>query len=160
MQYTPRASIADQLKFNKSIKRSITRQDTLKKEDVDILDELQAFTAYLEGSPVEEISEEFHINIDTLEYNIRKIKKHGIAGIIDRRESNGSYQDKKITNEIGQRILELRISNPLLSTRNISEKLREQDNLEISHTLINEYINEIGLNNYRGSPFRETLFPP
>ena len=160
MQYNPRASVADQLKFSKSAKRSNDRQNILKKEDVEILDELQAFIAYVEGSPIEEISQEFNMNVDTFEYNVRKIKKYGIAGVLDRRDSNGSYQEKKITNEIGQRILELTISNPSLSTRNISDKLQEQDNLEISHTLVNEYLNGIGFNNYVGTPFRDALFPP
>jgi len=160
MQYIPKASVADQLNLNKSVKRSIDRQNILKKEDIDALDEIQAFIAYVEGSPVEEISEEFRINKDTFQYNLGKIKKHGVAGILDRRQSNGSYQEKKITKEIGQRILELRIYNPSLSTRDISDKLREQDNLEVSHTLVNEYINEIGLSDYRGTPFRDALFPP
>lgn len=158
--YRPRASVASQLNMQVSKKRSIERQDGIDESSRKTLDEIQAFIAYIEGAPIDDIEENFGIKPATLKYKIKKIKERGIEGLIDGREANGSYQTKKITSEIGQRIQELKIRHPSLSSREIAERLHKQDGLEVSHTIVNEYLSDVNLNDYTGSQFRDSVFPP
>lgn len=160
MSYLPKASIVKQLNIKCDTKRSAERQELLTQEDQKVLHELQAFIAYIEGASLPAISEEFDIKYEILKYKIKKLKSCGIKGLLDQRESNGSYQEKKITPDIGQRILEIKIQKPSLSSREIAEASSKQDKTQVSHVIVNEYINQLGLQDYSGSPFRDSLFPP
>lgn len=158
--FNPKVSIAAQLNIETNEKRSMERQNNLSPEVQNIFNEIQAFTAYIEGATLDDITSKFGIKSSTLKYKMKKLKDHGIEGFLDLRDDNGSNQEKKITQEIGQRIQELKISNPHLGSREISVKLYEQDKLSICHTVINEYLNDVNLNNYIGSKFRDSVFFP
>lgn len=160
MKYIPKASVAEQLNIKTSEKRALDRLEDIGEEEITILNEMQAFIAYLEGGTVEEISKQFGMNMDTFKYKLKKMKAHGIEGLLDLRNTNGSNQEKKITREIGIRIMELKIKNPTLSSMGIATKLYEQDKTEVSHTIVNEYLHDIGLDGYRGSPYRNEVFSP
>jgi transposase len=160
MKYIPKASVAEQLTIKTSKKRAEERLSNVDSNEMKVLDEMQAFVAYLEGGAVEEISEHFKINVDTFKYKIKKLKAHGIKGFMDLRDTNGSYQEKSINREIGQRIIEIKVAEPTLGLMGISKKLFEQDRTQISHTTINEYLHEIGLNDYRPSPYMPKDFSP
>jgi transposase len=158
--FTPKASVAAQLQLKINTRRSNERQDILPEQEQRILDEIQACIAYMEGASLEDITEKFGIKPSTFKYKVQKLKAYGMKGLLDQRDTNGSYQDKKITQEIGQRIQELKINNPALSSRDIAEILYNQDKTKVSHTIVNEYLNEVGLSSYTGSPFRDGLSPP
>jgi hypothetical protein len=152
MNCIPKVSVAEQLNIKTSEKRALDRLKDIGEEGFSILNEMQAFIAYLEGGTVEEISKQFGMNMDTFKYKLKKIKAHG--------NTNGSNQEKKITREIGIRIMELKIKEPTLSSMGIATKLYEQDKTEVSHTIVNEYLHDIGLDGYRGSPYRNEVFSP
>lgn len=160
MKYTPKASVAEQLMIKTSEKRAEERLNNVNSTEMKVLDEMQAFIAYLEGGSVEEISDHFNINVDTFKYKIKKLKVHGIKGFMDLRDTNGSYQEKSINREIGQRIVEIKVAEPALGLMGISKKLFDQDRTQISHTTINEYLHEIGLNDYCPSPYMPKDFSP
>jgi transposase len=160
MKYIPKASVAEQLTIKTSKKRAEERLSNVEPNEMKVLDEMQAFIAYLEGGSVEEISEHFEINVDTFKYKLKKLKACGIKGFMDLRDTNGSYQEKSINKEIGQRIIEIKIAEPTLGLMGISKKLFEQDRTQISHTTINEFLHEIGLNDYCPSPYMPKDFSP
>ena len=159
MKYTAKINILEQFNIRKDEKRASERIDATDDVELKILDEVLAFKAYLEGGYVEDISACFDLNIETLKYKIKKAKALGIKGILDSRETNGGNRCKKITKEMGQRIIELKITEPSLTLLGISKKLYEQDKTELSHTIINDYLHEIGLDGYIGSQFRSGLLP-
>lgn len=158
--FIPNTSIASQLNIKTDEKRSREREDIIPEDEKKVIVEVMAFLAYMEGASMEDIAEEFGIKLSTLKYKIKKLKDYGVKGLLDQRDSNGSYQEKKITQAIGQRIQELKIKDPSMSSRTIAEALNRQDNVEVSHTIVNEFLHEVGLRDYTGSPFREGLFFP
>ena len=158
--FNPKVSIAAQLNIETNEKCSMERQNNLSPEVQNIFNGIQAFTAYIEGATLDDITSKFGIKSSTLKYKMKKLKDHGIEGFLDLRDDNGSNQEKKITQEIGQRIQELKISNPHCGSREISAKLYEQDKLSICHTVINEYLNNVNLTNYIGSKFQDSVFSP
>lgn len=158
--FIPKASIASQLNIKTDEKRSREREDIVPEDEKKTIGEILAFLAYMEGASVEDIAEEFGIKLSTLKYKFKKLKDYGIKGLLDQRDSNGSYQEKKITRAIGQRIQELKIKDSSMSSREIAEALNKQDGVEVSHTIVNEYLHEVGLHDYTGTPFRESLFSP
>src|SRR3989337_1621323 len=100
MKYIPKVSVAEHLTIKTSEKRAEATLSNVDSNEMKVLDEMQAFIAYLEGGSVEEISEHFKINVDTFKYKIKKLKAHGIKGFIDLRDTNGSYQEKIINIEL------------------------------------------------------------
>jgi predicted transcriptional regulator len=78
MKYIPKASVAEQLTIKTSKKRAEERLSNVEPNEMKVLDEMQAFIAYLEGGSVEEISEHFEINVDTFKYKLKKLKARGI----------------------------------------------------------------------------------
>lgn len=152
--------IALQLNIKTDEKRSKEREDIIPEEEKKTITEVLAFLAYMEGASMEDIAGEFGIKLSTLKYKIKKLKDYGVKGLLDQRDSNGSYQEKKITQAIGQRIQELKIKDPSMSSREISAALNSQDGVEVSHTIVNVYLHEVELKDYTGSAFRESLFSP
>lgn len=118
--YKPKVSVTAQLQLKVNDRRSEERQDILPKGEQKTLDIILAYIAYMEGASLEDISETFGIKPSTFKYKIQNLKAHGIKGFLDQRSTNGSYQEKKITQEVGQRIQELKINDPVLSSRDIA----------------------------------------
>lgn len=158
--FAPKVSIAEQLNMDTNQKRSMERKINLAPKVQDIFNEMQAFTAYIEGAALDDITNKFGIKQSTLKYKMKKLKDYGLEGFLDLRDDNGTTQEKKITQEVGQRIQELKMSNPALGSREIAAKLYEQNALFISHTLVNEYLNDVNLSNYTGSEFWDSIFSP
>jgi len=149
--------ICTQLNIKVNKKYAKQRQKIISKNEMKIILDLFAFIAYVEGGDINQISQVFNIKYSTLKYKISKIRKHGIKGLLDMRYKNGFNQKNKITDDLSQRILELKILQTNISSREISKILYNQDKTKISHTLINIYLNKVGLKNYKGSDFLKIM---
>ena len=150
--------ICTQLNIKVNKKYAKQRQKIISKNEMKIILDLFAFIAYVEGGDINQISQVFNIKYSTLKYKISKIRKHGIKGLLDKRNLNGLNQQSKITDELSQRIIEIKFFMPNISSREISKILYEQNKTKVSHTLVNEYLKKIGLQDYKGSSFRTLYF--
>lgn len=128
--------------------------------DINILRDIQALTAYIEGGAVEEISEQFDVDVNTFKCRMKKLNTHGVKSIFDLRENNGQNQERIVTKAVAQRIIELKIKEPQIATRTISSILEEQDGTSVSHVTIDEFLKKVQLNDYEPSEFVTRSFSP
>jgi transposase len=155
-----KATISKQLGIKTSKKRSQERMNILGDADINILRDIQALTAYIEGGTVEEISEQFDVDVNTFKSRMKKLNIHGVRSIFDLRENNGQNQEKIITKAVAQRIIELKIKEPQIGTRTISSILKKQDGTRVSHVTIDDFLKKVQLNDYEPSEFVTRSFSP
>ncbi len=155
-----KARIAEQLGIKTSKKRAEERRKTLREKDINILKDMQALTAYIEGGSVEEISKEFEVDVNTFKFRMKKINEHGVRSVLDLRETNGQNQERVITRLVGQRIIELKMKEPQISSRSISKILGMQDGTKVSHVSVEDFLKKVQLDNYEPSEFAKSSFSP
>jgi len=119
---------------------------------------LEALMRWCWGAQVEEVIAEVNVGRSGFYYRLEQALARLPQVFADRRQHNGRQATVMDSAVVG-RIVEMVVGQPGVSAEEISQRLAQQDGTRVSAEEVADYLAQVQLADYSGSPYRQAALP-